>query len=309
MKPLFMDNGQVENNLPLDKLIEGIERSFVQFSSQVEGVVQPQRMVLNVQNDDLFFIKPAVSLPDKTLCAKLLTLYPENEDKHKRPSHQAIVTIFDSETGSLEAVLDGVAVTDLRTAAATAVACKYLAPSGDDNILTLIGTGHQAISHLKLLRAVSAYKEIRVCSRGNFERAKTFALQWGVKAVESIEEGVKGAHVVVTVTKSSAEPVVLWKWLKPNALVAIVGSPVPSQRDVDSATMLNSMVIADTSSGASASSGDVIQSECKIDGELGDVISGKLKVEWDRTRVFKSCGMAIQDLVAGRIVVDTYKSK
>ena len=310
MKPLFLDSDQVYQHLPLEELLSGIETSFLNFSNKVEGIVQPSRLVLKVQNDDLFFVKPVISTPDKALCTKLLTLYPGNEAKYQIPSHQAVVTLFDSETGTLLGVMDGVAITDLRTAAATAVARKYLAPSGDDNILCIVGTGHQAVSHLKLFRAVSKYKEIRVCSRSSPDRAADFAATWGIKSSASVQDGVRGADIVVTVTKSSPDPVVLHEWLKPGCLVAIVGSPVPSQRDVDAATMLYSMVFADCAESALSSAGDVVQSGCEIHGELGDVISGKLKVEdWSQTRVFKSCGMAIQDLVGAKIVIDNYRKK
>lgn len=309
MKPLFLDSDQVNQHLPLNELITGIEASFVNFSNKVEGLVQPSRLVMKVQNEDLFLVKPVISTPDKVLCTKLLTLFPENEARYQVPSHQAVVTLFDSDTGSLMGVMDGVAVTDLRTAAATAVARKYLAPPGDDNILCIVGTGHQAVSHLKLFKAVSKYKEIRVCSRGSPERAAEFAAAWDVRSAASVRDGVRDADIVVTVTRSSADPVVLYEWLKPGCLVAIVGSPVPSQRDVDTPTMVNSMVVADSTESSMKSSGDVIQSACKVHGELGDVISGKLKVEdWGRTRVFKSNGMAIQDLVAAKIVITNFRN-
>ncbi|XP_066910907.1 ketimine reductase mu-crystallin-like [Clytia hemisphaerica] len=307
MKPLFLDGEQVEQHLPLLDLLDGIEKSFVNYSNKIEGLIHPQRLVLNVQNNDLFFVKPVVSTPDKTICTKLLTLFPENEAKYQVPSHQAIVTVFDSDTGSLQAVMDGVAVTDLRTAAASAIARKHLAPRGNSNILAIVGTGHQAVSHVKLFRAVSGYKEIRVCSRSNPQRAQQFAKQWGIKAASSVQEGVRDADIVVTVTKSSAQPVVLYEWLKPNALVVIVGSPISSQRDVDSSTMLNSIVVADSKPGAMETSGDVIQSGCEVHGELGEVIGGKMKVGFDKMRVFKSSGLAVQDLVAGKIVVQNYR--
>lgn len=306
MKALFLNNDEVEKNLPLPDLLDGIQKSFVHYTNKIKGIVQPQRVVLNVQNNDLFFVKPCISTPDKTICTKLLTLFPENESRYNIPSHQAVVTIFNSETGTLDAVMDGVAITDLRTAAATAVARKFLAPLGDGNILTIVGTGHQAVSHLKLMKEVSGYKEVRVCSRGNFKRAEEFAVKWGVSAFATVEEGVSGADIVIIVTKSSAEPVVKFEWLKPTAFVAIVGAPVPSQRDVDDGVMLNSMVVADSTSGSYAQSGDVIQSKCKVSGELGEVINGNLEIVWDKIRVFKSNGLAIQDLVAGRIVVNNY---
>lgn len=297
---LFLNAQEVEQNLPLQELIDGIENSFVQFTTKQEGVSQPQRMVIPVSQKNFFLVKPVCSLPDKTMATKLLTYYPGNEEKNNRPTHQAVVVVFDSDTGSLQGVLDGVAITDMRTAAATAVAVKHLSREGDD-ILAIIGTGHQAASHIKLLRKIRNFKEIRVYSRSK-ERREAFAELWNVTACESAESAVKNADVIVTVTMS-ATPVLSKEWVKVNALVNIVGAPLPTTREVDDGIMHCSQIIADTAEGSYASAGDIILSKAKIDGELGDVINGNLKVDFDRMRVFKSNGMAIQDLVAGKIVV------
>ena len=298
---LFLNGQEVEKYLHLNDLINGIEKSFVQFSNKVEGIQQPLKVLLPLYDDNLFVIKPACSLTDKTLSSKLLTLYPNNEKKYGLPALQSIVVVFNSDTGSLEAVMDGISVTDLRTAAASAVAVKHLSPNR--NILAIIGTGHQGVSHVKLMRELKGFKEIRVFSRCK-ERRDDFAKRWNVIACDSVEGTVANADVVVTVT-SSKSAVLFNKWVKPNALVVIVGAPEPTAREVDDDLMHNSQVIADSLEAAKAC-GDVSLSGAIVHGELGDVITGRVLPDWNKIRVFKSTGMALQDLVAGRIVVDNY---
>jgi len=281
-----------------------LEKSFVQFSQKVDGITQPQRLFVPVEDDKYFLVKPACSLLDKTLSAKLLTLYPNNEKEHGLPALQSIVCIFDSETGSLEAVLNGIAVTDLRTAAASAVAVKHL--SRDAKILAIIGGGHQAVSHIKLMRELDQFVEIRVFIRSE-EKREDFAKQWNVDTTyESVEDTVRDADVIVTVT-SSKTAVLFHRWVKPTALVVLVGAPEPTSREADDDLMLQSQVITDSIE-ASRHGGDVSLSGCEVVGELGSVVAGELEPRWDCVRVFKSNGTALQDLVAGRIVVDNYKA-
>lgn len=301
-KPIFLDGEEVEQYLLLKDLITCIETSFVQFSNKDDGLVQPQRLFLPVSDENFFLLKPAYSKPDKTIATKLLTLYPKNEKEHGLPALQSTVMIYNSENGALQAILDGIAVTDLRTAAASAVAVKHLSPNA--STLAIIGTGHQAASHVKLMRELKDFKEIRVYGRTK-ERRDQFAERWNITACESAEECVKNADVVVTVT-SSKTPVLFYKWLKQDALVCIVGAPEPHAREVDDDIMLKSQLITDSYEGANHC-GDVILSGARVDGELGDVISGRLAPQFERLRVFKSNGMAIQDLVAGKIVVQNYK--
>ena len=302
LNKLFITEKLVETHLSYKELLIGIKQAFVEYSRKSNSLIQPQRLAIALPPDNVFYAKPALFTSVKALGAKLLTRFPNNHSP--LPTHQSILAIFNSDNGSLEAVIEGNYLTSMRTASATVIAMEHLTRKNDNKILTLIGTGHQAVSHLKLLRLVSSFDEIRVCSRSNPQNAERFAKQWGVVACNSVEEACKNADVLVTVTRSTDEPVLLAKWVKKGAFVSIVGAPLKHQRDVDDELMKNSYVIADTLAGSYASSGDVIQSKITLDGELGDVIDGKLKVDWCKTRIFKSNGMAVQDIVAGKIVME-----
>ena len=361
-KPLFLDGEQVENHLPLPALIEAIEKCFVQYSTKVTGVTQPQRLFVPVggscSGDDnkvdggdeggeikdnksdgskgegdegdkrkeekvnsdskgegdgrFFLVKPACSIPDNTISTKLLTLYPHNERDHGLPALQSVLTIFDATTGSLRAVLDGIVVTDLRTAAASVVAVKHLSPfemGGGEKVLTIIGGGHQAVSHVKLMRQLHGwFRETRVFIRSPHKR-EDFASTWNVDTnFETVEDAVHNADVVVTAT-SSKTPVLFHQWVKPTALVVLVGAPEPTSREADDELMLRGQVFTDSLE-AAQHGGDVRLSGCTVVGELGSVVVGNgVAPKWDTVRVFKSNGMALQDLVAGKIVVDNYNEK
>jgi len=200
--------------------------------------------------------------------------------------------------------MDGISLTDLRTAAASAVAVRHLSRKG--GVLTIIGGGHQAVSHIKLMRVLDHFADIRVFIRSVEKRGK-FAEQWSVDtSYESVEDAVRDADVVVTAT-SSKTAVLFHRWVKATALVVLVGAPEPTSREADDDLMLNSQVITDSME-AAQHGGDVRLSGCHVVGELGRVITGDLEPSWDCVRVFKSNGMALQDLVAGRIVVDNYKA-
>lgn len=116
---------------------------------------------------------------------------------------------------------------------------------------------------------------------------------------------MKDASVIVTVT-SSKTPVVKGAWLKKDALVNVVGGNWPDRREVDDDVMLDSQVFTDTRDGCLVESGDVIQSGCGVDAEVGDVINGKVDIDFNKMRVFTPQGMAVEDLVAAKVIFDGY---
>jgi len=297
--PLFLGHDDVLKNLPFEDLFKRLVKGFVDFTNN--DVIQPARMLLNVQDKNMFLVKPVISLPEDSIATKLITIYSENEEKYNKPSHNAVVVLFDATTGSLQGVMDGTSITDRRTAVATAVGIKYLSKR-HDGILSIIGTGHQGKSHVLALKALFNFKEIRVYSRSK-ERREKFAEEMDVVCSDSVEEAVKNADIIVTVTMSTT-PVLFKKWVKVGALVNVVGAPFPHQREVDDDLILTSQIIADSAEESYKSAGDIVATKAKVDCELGSVIQGKSKVDWDRIRVFKSNGLAVQDLISAKIVVE-----
>ena len=304
MKPLFLDENDVLENLPFEQLFTGIEQGFVNYTTK--KVNQPGRMIISVGVKNSFLVKPVVSEPNKGIATKLLTLYPDNESQHGLPSHQAVVTLFDLETGSLQGVLDGAAITDIRTAVATAVAVKHLSKK-EAKVLAVIGTGHQGKSHINALRELNQFDKIRVYSRTKEKREK-FAEDMNVIACNSVEEATKNADVIVTATLSEV-PYLSVKYVKKGALINIVGAAFPNMREVHDELMHSSQIFTDSIEESYKSCGDIIASKATIDGELGSVIEGKLEVDWNRTRIFKSNGLGVQDLIAAKIVIETFRTK
>lgn len=308
---IFLDGATVEKHLDQSKseLINVIETCLARCTDQeTGGITQPVRTHISVpESNGVFLVKPAYSVHDQALSAKLITVYKDNATKNNLPSHQAVISLFDSCTGRLRAVMDGVVVTGIRTAAATAVSIRHLSRPSDD-VLAIIGTGYQAEWHLRMLPEVRKFKEVRLYGRSQ-EKCKLLAERFECcRVCSSAEEAVCGASVVVTTTSSST-PVITGKWLLADALVNIVGAPFPDMREVTDDVILGSQLIVDTRAGAAAESGDIIQSGASIEAELGDVIRGNITVDFERRRVFKSQGLAVEDLAAAKLVVDVYTAQ
>ena len=227
---------------------------------------------------------------------KLVTFYPTNAERGV-PTHMATIFLADPQTGEPLAIMDGRLITEMRTAAVSAVATKLLAAE-DASVLAILGSGVQARSHNEALGLVRHFQEVRVWSQTK-EHAEKFADEIGGKAM-SAEEAVRGADVVVTAT-SSREPVLKGSWLKPGVHVNAVGACRPDWRELDDEAMRN-VVFVDSREAAMKESGDVILSEAKIHGELGEALVGKISTRKEETTIFKSLGMAVEDIAAAMLV-------
>jgi ornithine cyclodeaminase/alanine dehydrogenase-like protein (mu-crystallin family) len=239
-------------------------------------------------------IMPA--LTPEGLGLKAVTFYPSNADRGI-PTHMATIFLVDPETGAPLAVMDGRLITEMRTAAVSAAATRLLAPS-DAKVLAILGSGVQAHSHAEALRLVRQFEEIRVWSPTR-EHAERFAKEIGATAV-SAEEAVRGADVIVTAT-SSKTPVLHGLWLKSGCHVNVVGASRPDWREMDDEAMAN-VVFVDSREGAMKESGDVILSGTQIYAELGEALAGNVPLRASETTIFKSLGMAVEDIAAAMLV-------
>jgi thiomorpholine-carboxylate dehydrogenase len=210
-----------------------------------------------------------------------------------------MILLFRPDTGEPLAVMDGRLITEMRTAAVSAAVTKYLA-APDSRVLALLGSGVQAEAHLHALSRMRSFEEIRVWSRTP-AHAEHFAKKHGVDAV-TLEAAVAGADVIVTAT-NSLEPTLKGEWLKPGAHVNAVGSPRPNWRELDDAAMANTLIV-DSREAVLAESGDVILSAATIYGEAGEIFAGTKEAPIAATTVFKSVGIAIEDIAAAKLVYD-----
>jgi thiomorpholine-carboxylate dehydrogenase len=292
-QPLFLSEEQVRQHLRMADLIPAMEKALIDFSAG--KVTQPVRSVIKVDPPGGFLgLMPA--LTPHGLGLKAVTFYPSNAERGI-PTHMATIFLVDPETGAPLAIMDGRLITEMRTAAVSAAATKLLA-ARDAKILAVLGSGVQARSHVEALRLVRQFEEVRVWSSTQ-KHAKQFAEEIGGTAVPA-EEAICGADVIVTVTNSKT-PVLKGSWLKRGSHVNAIGACRPDWRELDDEAMSN-VVLVDSREGAMKESGDVILSGAKIYAELGEAFAGKAPPRAKETTIFKSLGMAVED-IAGAILV------
>jgi alanine dehydrogenase len=287
-----LDEPAVQQRLHYQDLIPVVADALAALSAG--RVVQPVRAVLPVAPHQGFFaVMPAYA---GALGAKLVTFYPKNVGIH---THHAIIVLFKAETGEPLALMDGRLITEMRTAAASAVATQRLARE-DASVLAIIGSGVQAKSHLAALRHVRSFQEVRVWSPRN---APAFAQRHGVKAVASAEEAVRGADVVV-VAVSATTPVLRGGWLSPGAHVNAIGATRPEWRELDDELVTAARIFVDSRDAALRESGDVIAAKKEV-VEIGAVVAGvdPGRRSAEEITLFKSVGVAVEDVAAAALVL------
>jgi len=290
-----LDEPAVRARLQYQDLIPAIADALAALSKG--QVVQPVRSVLPVEPHHGFFgLMPAYG--GAALGAKLVTFYPQNVGIH---THHAVIVMFKAETGEPLAVMDGRLITEMRTAAASAVATQQLARAGGDaSVLAILGSGVQAKSHLAALRLVRSFKEVRVWSP---RRAADFAQRHGVKAAATAADAVRGADVVV-VAVSATTPVLQGRWLSPGAHVNAIGATRPNWRELDDDLVTTARIFVDSREAALRESGDVIAARSEVT-EIGAVVAGTAPGRRSEQEItlFKSVGVAVEDVAAAALVL------
>src|SRR6266545_194534 len=295
MDILVLDEPAVAQRLHYPDLIPAIADALAALSSG--RVVQPVRSVLPVAPHQGFFaVMPAYA---GALGAKLVTFYPQNVGIH---THHALIVLFKAETGEPLAVMDGRLITEMRTAAASAVATQRLTRA-DASVLAILGSGVQAKSHLAALRLVRSFKEVRVWSP---RHAAEFAQRHGVKAAATAADAVRGADVVV-VAASATTPILQGRWLSPGAHVNAIGATRPDWRELDDDLIMRARVFVDSRDAALRESGDVMAAR-GAGGEvveIGAVVAGADpgRRTAEEITLFKSVGVAVEDVAAAALVL------
>jgi ornithine cyclodeaminase/alanine dehydrogenase-like protein (mu-crystallin family) len=230
-------------------------------------------------------------------------------------AHQGLVTLFDAESGQPTAILDASAITEIRTAAVTAVATGALARR-DARTLAILGAGTQARAHLLALAGVLEFERVRVYApteahaRALIDQAGHIRAELTVAA--SAQDALAGADVVVTAT-SAREPVLRRDWLKPGAHVNAVGASSPQAREIDTATVAASALFCDSRESLRNEAGEfrlaitegLIAGQEHVRAELGEVLAGTAPGRRDEGELtlFRSLGLAVEDLAAAECAV------
>jgi ornithine cyclodeaminase/alanine dehydrogenase-like protein (mu-crystallin family) len=291
---------QIRPVLSYEELIPAIRQALKDFSAG--HVRQPLRNIIPVPASGGWFgVMPAVY--GTVMGAKMVAFYPGNANLGKH-THMAMIQLFRADTGEPLVTMDGRLITEMRTAAVSAVAIDHLAPA-EAKVLAILGSGVQARSHMRALRGIRAFREIRVWSRSQ-EHAERFAGEIGAR-VMSAEQAVCGADVVLALT-SSPEPILKGKWLSPHAMVCAIGAATPERRELDAETMRGTIVV-ESREAALKEAGDIILAQARVSAEIGELLNGAQIERGDLPIVFKSVGIAVEDIAAARLAYEKFKER
>jgi alanine dehydrogenase len=310
--PVLLSEQDVRIVLSMRDLIEAMERALARFSAR--EVAQPLRSVIEVGLQKAFVGVMPAFIPDPgALGTKVVSVFGSNTAVGL-PTHLATIILLDPMTGELLSIMDGRFITEVRTAAVSAVSVKHLARP-DASRLAIIGSGVQARSHLEAIAMVRPLRDVRVWSRSldnrtAFAREMRPRVDVPVVVAASAQDAVDGADVVVLAT-AAREPVVRDEWIADGTHVCAVGACRPDQREMDTELVRRSRVYVDSREGALAEAGDIVIplkagafAEAHLAGELGEVVLGTVagRTSAGDVTIFKSLGMAVEDVAAAHLV-------
>jgi alanine dehydrogenase len=280
---LVLSRHEVEELLDLDALLDALAAAHAELSAGKASLVP--RVGAFAGDTGILGAMPAY-VPSSGLGCKLVTLFPGNRD---RPTHQAMIALFEPGTGTPAALMDGTYITAMRTAAAAALATRLLARP-DARVLAILGTGVQSGSAQEMFPRAREFAEVRVAGRGEFEDA------------------VRGADVVHATT-AAAEPVVRFDWLSPGAHVSSVGYGAGGS-ELDPAIVERADVVVVEQRDSAFAPLPAGAPELEPRGregvvELGEIIAGTAagRSSDEQITLYKSVGVAVQDLAAAALVL------
>lgn len=305
-----LDRYAVAEALPFGRLIDAIDAAFR------SDVVVPERTHHRVDvpggTDATLLMMPAWR-PGKSLGVKIATIFPDNA-RRSLPSVQASYLLLDAATGQPEAILDGPELTVRRTAAASALASRYLSRP-DAMTLLMVGTGKLAPRLIAAHATVRNLEQVLVWGRRRDAaeqlRGDLTASPFEVAVVEDLEAAVRRADIVSCATLAT-EPLIRGAWLREGQHIDLVGAFRADMSEADSEALSRADVYVDTRAGALAEAGEIIQAMAMgrfraddIVGDLSDLARGRCPVrEADRAiTLFKSVGTALEDLAAAELAI------
>ncbi|HET7581786.1 MAG TPA: ornithine cyclodeaminase family protein [Candidatus Limnocylindria bacterium] len=307
---LVIDGATAQDLLPMDRCIDLMADALAGLARG--EAANPLRTVVPVPAEvpSALAAMPAVLADPPAMGVKVISIFPGNHGSGIE-SHQGFVLLFEGERGSPVALIDAIAITAIRTAAVSGLATRLLARE-DAGDLAILGSGTQARSHLAAMRAARPLRRVRAWSPHR-ERLEAFAREAAddgtpVEPTASAQAAVEGADIICTVT-ASATPVVEGAWLAPGAHLNAVGSSLPTNRELDSDAVARSRLFVDRRESARNEAGDFLIplqegaiGQDHIVAEIGEIAAGLAegRRSADEITLFKSLGLAIEDLAAAR---------
>jgi len=294
---LVLSRADVRRLLDLDRLLDALERAFVELSAGRASV--PSRIAAHTERG-LLAAMPGYA--DGILETKLVSVFPGNHEVGL-PTHQATIALFADETGKPLALMDGTEITAVRTGASSAVASRALARE-DARVLAVLGAGVQARSHIDAMRRVRELAEVRVASR-TLEHAQALAEEIGGTPYASFEEAVDGADIVCACT-DAGEPIVSAAWLAPGMHVTSVGASREGP-ELDPAVMSSGLLVVESRVAFEpypAGAHELQGLDPGSAAELGEILAGTRegRTSAEQITVYKSMGHAVEDAAAAGLV-------
>jgi alanine dehydrogenase len=305
---IVLTHDDVAALLPMEQAIEVVSEAMKGVSDRTAEL--PLRAVVPVGGGNRMGVMPGAIAQPACFGVKLVSLFPENPARGLS-SHRGAIVLFEPETGGAVAMMDASLLTAIRTAAASAVATRALARE-DVAQLALIGYGEQAEHHLEAMCAVRPVSHVTVAGR-SAEKAAAFAERAAASfpgvdfsTTTDLRAAVEGADLVCTVT-AAPSPIVSGDWVRPGAHVNVVGSSIPSMREVDDRMVERGAIWVDYLPATLAQAGEVVEmiaagkvSEEDLMGEIGAVLQGRLagRTDPEQITIYRSLGIAAQDLAA-----------
>lgn len=317
---LVIDGAAVRQNLSFDEAIEAVRDGMIALS--LGRTHQLLRSIMGIGDRKVLGVMPGSLGEDEVFGAKLIGVFGD-KDHHGRSTHQGLVVLFDGMSALPRCVVDAEAITEIRTAAASAVATDALARP-EARKLTILGCGLQAKAHAIAISRVRSLSRIVFWGRSP-ANAQSLARELShdprlagidILSETSIDEAVAQADIVCTVT-NAREPILSASQLAPGTHLNLVGSSGPGPVEVDHSVVVASRFIADFRPSILAQGSEFLEAKAAglvgddhVVGEIGEVLTGALagRTAPDQLTIYKSIGHVVQDLVSARSVYRKLKT-
>ena len=306
MEPLFVNKEKIASLLPMEECIAVMEKMFRSLAAG--KCLQPLRNIMRLPDGSgVLGMMPGHAAELGIMGIKVITVFHANSESGL-PSHQGIVMLFDDRHGQPLMLFDALEITAIRTAAASAVATKFLSRE-NSSTLAIVGSGEQAKRHIEAMLLVRNLKQINIWSRNEKnakQRVNELSGQYNlnIHVKKNVQLAVEHADIICTVT-SSKEPIVMGDWIAAGTHINAVGSSTAAARELDTAAMIRSKLFADCYESLFNEAGDFLipKKEGAVDdehvkAEIGEVLWGtkKGRENEEEVTIFKSLGIAAEDI-------------
>jgi ornithine cyclodeaminase/alanine dehydrogenase-like protein (mu-crystallin family) len=299
MSMLYLTEKDVRDLLPMQDSIALMQTAFQRLASG-EAINQPRRRLILPTGSVLHYMAAG---DGQYYGAKIYATNP-------RHGAHFLFLLYRAADAEPLAILEANNLGQIRTGAASGLATKFMAPA-DASTLAVIGSGFQARTQLEAMRTVRQFSDVRVWSRDPAKRA-AFAAEANTRAVETAEQAVRGAQIVVTATNAK-EPVISSEWIEPGTHINVMGSNQATRREIPTELVRRAdLIVVDSIEQARMESGDLVMALSEQDwsspriAELKDVVTGRMQARTAPSQItlFKSIGLAVEDVIAAGFVYE-----